>query len=92
MRIRASHGTPHILPSAAKCSTKEVARQAEGDFTQLQPFIALSFMPEGMILNALKAAAGLKEVALLGQSSGSRGNLALDLIAGGSDGAKVSDT
>ena len=45
-----------------------------------------------MTLNALKAAAGLKEVALLGQSSGSRGNLsalALDLVG---DGAKEYDT
>jgi hypothetical protein len=46
-------------------------------------------MPAAMTLNALKAAAGLKEVALLGQSSGSRGNLALDLVG---DGAKESDT
>ena len=66
--------------------------QADGDFTQLQPFVAFSYMPASGLLNELKAAAGLKEVALLGQSSGSRGNLALDLIAGGSDGAKVSDT
>ena len=45
-------------------------------------------MPAFIIFNALKAAAGLKEVALLGQSSGSRGNLALDLV----DSAKESDT
>ena len=49
-------------------------------------------MPAFIILNALKAAAGLKEVALLGQSSGSRGNMALHLVAGMGDSAKESDT
>ena len=49
-------------------------------------------MPAFIILSALKAAAGLKEVALLGQSSGSRGNMTLDLVAGVADSAKESDT
>ena len=49
-------------------------------------------MPAFIILSAMKAAAGLKEVALLGQSSGSRGNLALNLVVGVGDRAKESDT
>ena len=49
-------------------------------------------MPAYIILQALKAAAGLKEVALLGQSSGSRGNMALHLVVGEGDSAKESDT
>ena len=47
-------------------------------------------MPAFIILGAIKAAAGLKEVALLGQSSGSRGNLALTVLP--LDSAKESDT
>ena len=55
--------------------------QALGDFSRLQPQVAFPTLPVAMTMATMKAAAGARELELLGASSGSRGNLAAEILA-----------